>query len=216
MTPTHACADPHHGAGSAIARRARLLAYVTVAWMTVEAIGALWSGASAGSVALLGFGGDSVIEVASAAVVLWRFSGEASDRREHRAAQLIGWSLIGLATLVGFDSSRALIGRRTPEPSVIGICLVVASLAIMPLLAVAKRRVASRTGSQALAGDAQQSSICAWLSALTLVGLGLRAIGGWWWADPAAALALVPLITTEGIAVLRAKTLADGCCNSMK
>ncbi len=196
-----------------IARRARWLAYVSIAWMTLEATVALWAAVAAGSVALLGFGGDSVIEVALAAVVLWRFSGEATSRREHRAAQLIGWSLIGLAAVVAIDSMSALLSRRTPEPTVVGISLVAASLVIMPLLAGAKRRLASQAGSQALAGDAQQSSVCAWLSAVTLVGLGLRAIGGWWWADSAAALVLVPLIAREGAHVLRAKTLADTCCN---
>jgi divalent metal cation (Fe/Co/Zn/Cd) transporter len=196
-----------------VAQRARWLAYVTIGWMTVEATVALWTGVAAGSVALLGFGGDSVIEVASGAVILWRFSGEALERRERRAARLIGWSLVGLATLVAVDSISALINRRVPEPTVVGILLVAASLVIMPLLAGAKRRVAAQTGSRALAGDALQSSICAWLSAITLLGLGLRAIYGWWWADPAAALALVPLIAREGAGVLRAKTVADTCCS---
>jgi len=180
--------------------------------MVVEAMIAVWAAARANSVALLGFGGDSVIEVASAAVVLWRFSGGASATRERRAAQLVGWGLIALALLVALDSIAALPQRRTPDVSVPGIVLTATYLVIMPVLARAKRRLASQAGSRALAGDARQSDICAWLSAVTLVGLGLRAIKGWWWADPAAALALVPLIATEGIAVLRARTLGDGCC----
>jgi divalent metal cation (Fe/Co/Zn/Cd) transporter len=202
------------GRNGAIVQRARWLAYATVAWMTVEATVALWSGAAAGSVALLGFGGDSVIEVASGAVILWRFSSDASERRERRAAQLIAWSLMGLAALVAVDSISALIGRHAPQPTVVGVVLAAASLVLMPFLAAAKRRVASQAESQALAGDAQQSSVCAWLSAVTLLGLGLRAICGWWWADPMAALGLVPLIAWEGANVLRSKTLADTCCSS--
>jgi divalent metal cation (Fe/Co/Zn/Cd) transporter len=214
MKQTGATAGTAQPSSGGVTRRARRLAYVTVGWMTVEATVALWAGAAAGSVALLGFGGDSVIEVASAAVILWQFSGDASERRERQAAQLIGWSLIGLATLVTVDSTSALLNRLAPEPTIVGILLAAASLLIMPLLAAAKRRVAAQTGSRALAGDAQQSSICAWLSAVTLLGLGLRAICGWWWADPVAALGLVPLIAYEGTSALRSKTLVDSCCSN--
>jgi divalent metal cation (Fe/Co/Zn/Cd) transporter len=180
--------------------------------MVAEATVSVWAAARANSVALLGFGGDSVIEVASGVVVLWRFSGGASATRERLAAQLVGWGLVALAVLVALDGITALVQRRTPDVSVPGIVLAATSLVIMPFLARAKRRVAAQARSPALAGDARQSDVCAWLSADTLVGLGLRATRGWWWADSAAALALVPLIATEGIAVLRAKTLADGCC----
>jgi divalent metal cation (Fe/Co/Zn/Cd) transporter len=213
MTATQTPTETRSHVCSEVARRARWLAYVTVGWMVAEAAVAMWAAMRANSVALLGFGGDSVIEVASGVVVLWRFWSGASDARERRAAQLVGWCLIALAVFVALESSAALVQRRTPAVSVAGIVLTAASVVIMPFLAGAKRRVAGQAGSRALAGDARQSDICAWLSAITLVGLGLRAISGWWWADAAAALALVPLIAAEGIAVLRAKTLADGCCS---
>jgi divalent metal cation (Fe/Co/Zn/Cd) transporter len=212
MTQTGAVLDCAEDRAEAVARRGRWLAYMTVGWMTVEASVALWAALTAGSVALLGFGGDSVIEVISGCIILWRFSGGVGESRERRAAQLIGWSLIALAAYVAFESISALTNRRTPEPTVAGIVLAAASLTMMPLLAGAKRRVAAQAGSHALAGDARQSSICAWLSGVTLLGLGLRAICGWWWADAAAALALVPLIATEGIAVFRARTIAAACC----
>jgi divalent metal cation (Fe/Co/Zn/Cd) transporter len=209
MATIHASADT---LAIAIARRARWLAYVTVGWMVAEAAVAVWAAARANSVALLGFGGDSVIEVASGAVVLWRFTGSASSTREPRAAQLVGAGLVILAVFVAADGLAALWQHRSPGVSVPGILLTGASVVIMPILAGAKRRVASQAGSRALAGDARQSDICAWLSAITLVGLGLRATCGWWWADAVAGLALVPLIAIEGIAVFRARTIADGCC----
>lgn len=185
---------------------------MTVGWMLAEAAVAVWAAARANSVALLGFGGDSVIEVASGAVVLWRFTGGASSAREPRAAQLVGAGLVILAVFVAADGLAALWQHRSPAVSVPGIVLTGASVVIMPILAGAKRRLAAQAESRALAGDARQSDICAWLSAITLVGLGLRAMGGWWWADAVAGLALVPLIAIEGIAVLRARTIADGCC----
>jgi len=213
MTATHTCAEAHDNVDGAVARQARWLAYVTVGWMVVEAAVAVWAGVRAKSVALLGFGGDSVIEVASGVVVLWRFWGAASATRERLAARLVGWGLVTLAVLVALDSVTALVQRRMPAVSIPGLVLTATSVVVMPFLAAAKRRVAGQAGSRALAGDARQSDICAWLSAVTLVGLGLRATSGWWWADSAAALALVPLIVTEGIAVVRAKALADGCCS---
>jgi divalent metal cation (Fe/Co/Zn/Cd) transporter len=216
MSATDTSTEAHDDVTGAAARRARWLAYVTVGWMVAEATVALWAAARANSVALLGFGGDSVIEVASGAVVLWRFSSGASGGRERRAAQLVGWGLIALAVFVALDSTAALVQGRAPAVSVPGILLTASSVVIMPLLAAAKRRVAAQAGSRALAGDARQSDICAWLSAVTLVGLGLRATSGWRWADAAAALALVPLIASEGIAALRAKPLADSCRNQMR
>lgn len=181
--------------------------------MVAEAAVAVWAAAQANSVALLGFGGDSVIEVASGAVVLWRFTGGANSARERRAARLVGVGLVTLAIFVAADGLVAFWQQRTPAVSVPGIVLTAASVVIMPILAGAKRRVAAQAGSRALAGDARQSDVCSWLSAVTLVGLGLRATRGWWWADPAAALALVPLIAIEGIAMLRARGIADGCCS---
>ena len=212
MGVVHLSAEAHDSAGGAIARQARWLAYLTIGWMVAEAAVAVWASARANSVALLAFGGDSVIEVASGAVVLWRFTGGGSGTRERRAAQLVGLGLVILAVFVAADGLAALWQHRSPAVSVPGIVLTAASLVIMPILAGAKRRVAAQAGSRALAGDARQSDVCASLSAITLVGLGLRAARGWWWVDAAAAIVLVPLILAEGVAVLRAKTIADGCC----
>jgi divalent metal cation (Fe/Co/Zn/Cd) transporter len=195
-----------------MAGQVRWLAYATITWMVLEAGVALWAAITAGSVALLGFGGDSVVEVVSGVAVLWRFSDTAGETRERRAAQLVGWSLVALAAFVTADSIAAIVQRRMPAASIAGIVVTAASIGIMPLLAGAKRRLAAQARSQALAGDARQSDICAWLSAITLVGLVLRAAAGWWWADPIAALVLVPIIVREGIGVLRAKALGDGCC----
>jgi hypothetical protein len=212
MTVICSSTEAHDGGDGPLARRARWLAYVTIGWMVAEATVAMWAAARANSVALLGFGGDSVIEVASGVVVLWRFAGGASALRERRAAQLVGWGLLVLAVIVTLDSITALVQRRMPAVSVPGIVLTSASVVLMPLLGGAKRRLAAQAGSRALAGDARQSDICAWLSAVTLIGLALRATSGWWWADSVAAIVLVPLITREGIGVLRARSLGDACC----
>ena len=186
---------------------------MTIGWTGLEAGVAIWAAVAAGSVALLGYGVDSAIEVFSGAVVLWRFADGGGDSRERRAAQGVGWSLLALSVFVTGDGLRSLGRREAPSISVVGIILTGASVVIMPALARAKRRVAIAVGSVALAGDARQSDLCAWLSAIVLAGLALRAAAGWWWVDAVAGLVLVPIIVREAVLVLRAGSLADGCCH---
>ena len=199
---------------SAIHRGLRL-EYFTVAWNLLEAAVALVSGAVAGSIALIGFGLDSLIEVSSGGVLLWRLSADRDEERretvERTALKLVGLSLILLAAYVAGDSVFSLVRRESPQRSVPGIALAIASLIAMPLLARAKRRVASALGSSALQADSRQTDICAYLSAILLVGLLLNAAFGWWWADPLAGLVMVPLIAYEGSEALRGKTCCQDC-----
>jgi divalent metal cation (Fe/Co/Zn/Cd) transporter len=195
-------------------RRGKLLEYVTVAYNSLEGLVALAAGLLAGSVALVGFGFDSVIEVVSGLALLWRLYADGDERRrdrvEQRALRIVGASFLLLAAYVSFDAAHALIRREPPDESVVGIVLAAASLVVMPLLVRAKRRVASAIGSRALDADATQTALCTWLSAL-LAGLLLNATLGWWWADPLAALVMVPIIVREGMEGLRGERCEDGC-----
>ncbi len=196
-------------------RRGMNLEYVTVVWNLLEAAVALILGAVAGSIALVGFGLDSLIEVSSGGILLWRLSADHDeDRREQierRALMLVGVSLLLLAMYVAAESFFNLVRREVPERSLPGVGLAIASLIGMPLLARAKRRVASSLGSSALQADSRQTDICAYLSAVLLLGLLLNAVFGWWWADPAAGLVMVPLIAYEGTEALRGKTCCRPC-----
>jgi divalent metal cation (Fe/Co/Zn/Cd) transporter len=212
VTHTHAAPVPLQSS----AARARRLAYLTIGWNGLEAVVALWAAVTASSVALLGFGADSAIEMFSGAVVLWRFAPGDRLTRERRAAQLVGWGLLTLGGFVTADSVRALVQHREPATSEVGIVLTAASLVVMLVLARAKRQTALQTRSGALLGDASQSAVCAWLSAITVIGLACRATTGWWWVDPLAALVLVPFIVREGLSVWRAKSFDDACCNSRR
>ena len=191
------------------------LEYFTVAWNLLEAAVALVSGAVAGSIALIGFGLDSLIEVSSGGVLLWRLSADRDEERretvERKALKLVGLSLILLAAYVAGDSALNLVRHEAPERSLPGVALAIVSLVVMPLLARAKRRVASALGSRALHADSRQTDICVYLSAILLLGLLLNAILGWWWADPAAGLVMVPLIAYEGSEALRGKTCCQHC-----
>ncbi len=188
-------------------RRGRRLEYVTIVWNSLEGIIAIGAGLFAGSIALVGFGIDSVIEVSSGAIILWRLvSGE---HREQLALRLVGWSFLGLAAYVGFDAVKSLWLVEPPDASYTGIGLAALSLVVMPWLARAKRNVASNLNSRAMHADSRQTDICAYLSAILLGGLTLNAVFGWWWADPVAALVMVPIIAREGIAALR----GDTCCD---
>ncbi len=186
-------------------RLGRRLEYVTIAWNSVEALVAIVSGILAGSIALIGFGLDSVIEVASGAALLWRLRDQ---RRERRALQIVGMSFVALAAYVLVESSRDLRGHEAPERSLPGIAIAAASVLVMPLLARAKRRVAARLDSRAMHADSRQTDLCAYLSAILLGGLLLNAALGWWWADPVAGLIMVPVIANEGREALRGKR----CC----
>ena len=196
----------------AVLRRGVALEGMTVGYNALEGVIAIATGLAAGSVALTGFGIDSVIEVTSG--VLLRLRAELGSRElgpavEARAARWAGVLLLALAVyIVGEAGRRLLTGDRTGE-SVVGIVLTALSLIVMPLLARAKLRVAASLGSRALRADAHETIVCAWLSATTLLGLGLNAMLGWWWADPVAALAMLPLIVREGIEAWRGE--GGGC-----
>ncbi len=191
---------------SSLVKTGRQLEYVTVGWNTVEAVIAITAGAAAGSVSLIGFGLDSIIESSSGAVLLWRLKeGDEGRRREERALKLVGWCFLLLAGYVLIDASNALFFKSRPESSIIGIVLAAVSLIVMPVLAHYKRRVATRIGSKALEADSRQTDFCAYLSAILLVGLLLNTLLGWWWADPVAALAMVPIIALEGRRAIRAE-----------
>jgi divalent metal cation (Fe/Co/Zn/Cd) transporter len=190
------------------------LAVITVAWNVLEGIIAIASGILAGSVALVGFGVDSFVETASGLVIGWRFSCEMSGRSEEQtekaelwAARIAGILLLILAAYLLIDSSRRLLGYgREPGPSLPGIALTILSLVIMPILARAKLKTAAGLGSRALRADAYETIACAWLSATTLAGLVTNAAFGWWWADPVAALVLIPFIVREGLEGLRGES----------
>ncbi|HYH85783.1 MAG TPA: cation transporter [Pyrinomonadaceae bacterium] len=193
-------------------RRGRWLEYLTVGWNSLEGVIAIGAGFVAGSVALVGFGLDSVIEVTSGAALLWRLHLDAPERRE-RAEQvslkIVGVSFLALAAYVAFDAVKSLITREPPEASYVGIALAALSLVVMPLLARAKRKVAAKINSRALEADSRQTDICAYLSAILLGGLILNALFGWWWADPVAALVMTPIIAKEGVEALRGETCSD-------
>ena len=191
-----------------LVRRARLLAWATVAWNVVEAVVAIATGRDAGSIALIGFGLDSTIEVASAAVIIWQFKG-LSDAREARALKLIGASFFALSAFVAVQAAASLVSQDQPRSSTIGIGLAVLSLIVMPTLAVAKSRTGTALGSVTVSADSRQTWLCSGLSAVLLIGLGLNATVGWWWADPIAGLVIAGLALREG----REAWNGDTCCD---
>jgi len=199
---------------SALATRGKRLAWLTMAWNSLEAVIALVAGAVAGSVALTGFGVDSVIELTAGGAAMWRLHADASPvRREHAelvTRRIVGGAFLGLALYVAWEAVATLLTRRAPDVSVTGMVLAALSLLVMPLLARAKRRVATGLSSRALTAEAMQTDVCAWLSAILLAGLVLRATLGWWWADPMAGLAMVPLLVREGVEGLRGRETC-GC-----
>jgi divalent metal cation (Fe/Co/Zn/Cd) transporter len=183
------------------ARRARLLAWTGNAWHLIEFAIAIGAGIAAGSVALIGFGADSLIEGLAGFVIVWLFTGArlTSETAERRAQQLIAASYFLLAAYVAVESARTLLGGDHPGVSWIGIALAAVTAPSMPLLARAKRRVGHALQSSATIGEAEQNMICAYLSVALLVGLGLNAAFGWWWADPAAALFIAGVAAREGV-----------------
>jgi len=196
----------------AIAQRGRRLEYFTIAWNSLEGIVAIAAGLIAGSISLVGFGVDSFIEVTSGAALLWRMSVDAEECKRERAEQMtlriVGACFLALAVYVGYEALRNLLEKRVPEHSLPGIMLACVSLIVMPLLSRAKRRVAANLDSPAMVADAKQTEFCAYLSAILLGGLLLNAISNVWWADPVAALIMVPIIAKEGVGGLRGNT----CC----
>ena len=190
----------------------RRLEYFTLTWNCIEASVSIGAGLAAGSIALIGFGVDAVIESLSGCVLLWRLRSDATgEQREQAALRLVGISFLILAAYIGFEAIRSLVEHAPPEASKIGIAISTLSLLIMPNLARAKRRVAARLASRALETDSRQTQLCAYLSAILLGGLAFNATLGWWWADPIAALVMVPIIAREGVLALRGQTCCADC-----
>jgi divalent metal cation (Fe/Co/Zn/Cd) transporter len=189
-------------------RRIRLLVAATITYNVVEAIVAITAGTIASSIALIGFGLDSVIEVSSAAAVAWQFAGPDHERRERVALRVIAWSFFALAAYVTVEALRALVGGHEPERSDVGIALVAVSVVVMPFLSWAQRRAGRELGSASAVADSKQTLLCTYLSAGVLAGLVLNAAFGWWWADPVVALGLAAVAVREGRAALRGET----CC----
>ena len=194
-----------------LVRRGRRLEYFTLGYNVLEGLISIGAGVSAGSVALVGFGVDSFIESLSGSILLWRLqAGDKGEAREQLALRLVGISFLLLASYVAFDAAKSLLNREPPETSYLGIGITVLSLFLMPILARAKRQVGTELNSRAMQADAKQTDICVYLSYILLVGLGLNALFGWWWADPAAALVMVPIIVKEGFEALRGETCGCG------
>jgi len=201
-----------------LVRRGRKLEYFTVAYNSLEGLIAIVAGLIAGSIALVGFGFDSVIEVTSGLALLWRLRRDADVERRERveaiSLRVVGVCFLTLAAYVSYDAAASLLLSQPPEESIPGIVLAATSLIVMPLLVRAKRKVARGINSRAMAADAKQTELCTYLSAILLGGLLLNALVGWWWADPVAALVMVPIIIKEGIEGLRGETCCDeGVCH---
>ena len=200
----------------ALVRRSRRLNYATLAYNSLEGILSIGAGLLAGSIVLVGFGADSLIELTAGVAALWRLQADLNPARRERAEQqtlrVIGCCFLALAAYVSFEGIRALASRAAPDQSALGIGIAAASLIVMPFLARAKRAVAFQLRSGALAAEANQTLICTYLSAILLVGLGLNALWGWWWADPMAGLAMVPLIVREGIEGIRGRSACGEDC----
>jgi len=191
-------------------RRIRLLVAATITYNVIEAVVALTAGTIASSVALIGFGLDSVIEVSSAAAVAWQFAGPDPRRRERVALRIISCSFFALAAYVTIEAVRALLGAAEAERSTVGIVLVAVSVIVMPFLSLAQRRAGTELGSASAVADSKQTLLCTYLSAAVFVGLVLNATLGWRWADPVAGLVLAVLAVREGRNAWR----GDHCCLS--
>lgn len=194
-----------HLSRSQYLRRGVWLEYFTIGWNSLEAVVAIGAGLLAGSIALVGFGLDSIIEVVSGAILLWRLraeltgaDSETSEHAEGRALFAVGVSFFVLGAYILYESGKKLWLQERSEESPVGLVLACLSLVVMPALAFAKHRTAKTLGSRALAADATETAICSYLSLTLVLGLGLNAWLGWWWADPVAALAMLPLIVNEG------------------
>ena len=200
---------------AAVAQRGRRLEFFTIAWNSLEGLVAVVAGAFAGSVSLVGFGIDSFIEVTSGIVLLWRMAADADvqrrERNEKLSLRIVGVCFLALVVYVGYESIYDLVSRKAPEHSVPGILLACVSLIVMPLLSQAKKKVAEELGSAAMHADAKQTDFCVYLSAILFIGLLLNAGLGWWWADPAAALIMLPLIAKEGMEAIKGKSCCDPC-----
>jgi divalent metal cation (Fe/Co/Zn/Cd) transporter len=205
--------SPDHRA--ALVRRGQWLSWLTLGYNCLEGIVAVAAGLLAGSIALVGFGVDSAIELAASVAALWRLHADLEPARREGAERVtlrvVGLLFLALAAYVAWDAGTALFARQAPDESRVGIALAALSLVVMPILARSKRGVAAALGSRALRAEAQQTQLCTYLSAILLGGLALNAVAGWWWADPVAALAMVPIIAKEGFDGLRGQS---ACCDT--
>jgi divalent metal cation (Fe/Co/Zn/Cd) transporter len=198
-------------------RRAKVLNRLSIAWNAVEAGVALAAGIAAGSISLLGFGLDSVIEVSASVILAWRLHqerhGGCTQEADKRATRAIAASFAVLALYIGVEATRSLMSGAEPDASAVGVLLAVVSLVTMPLLARAKRQVAPVLGSRAQSSEADQTSLCAVMSGVLLVGLLTNGLLGWWWADPLAGLGIAGLAAVTAVRTWRADSLADTCCD---
>jgi divalent metal cation (Fe/Co/Zn/Cd) transporter len=198
-----------------LVRRGQLLEYFTIAYNSLEGLVSIIAGLIAGSVSLVGFGLDSAIEVASGAALLWRLHHDLNSSRreqiERTTLRIVGWCFVALAAYIAYECGSALIRHEAPERSIPGVIIAAISVVVMPLLSRAKRRVATGIGSAAMRADSRQTDFCTYLSAILLGGLLLNAVLGWWWADPVAGLAMVPIIAREGVDGLRGKACCGDC-----
>lgn len=201
-----------------LVRRGQRLEYFTIGYNSAEGLVSLAAGLVAGSVSLIGFGVDSLIEVTSGAALLWRLLHDLHPSRRERieraALRIVGACFVALALYITYESVSTLIRHQAPERSIPGIAVAGISVAVMPLLARAKRRVAAAIGSGAMVADSRQADFCACLSAILLGGLLLNALLGWWWADPLAGLAMAPIIGKEGADSLQGKACGCDACHS--
>ena len=185
------------------AHRGKRLEYFTIIWNSLEGLIGIGTGLVSGSISLVGFGIDSLIEVTSGAALLWRMSVDADvakrERNEKLSLRIVGACFLALALYVASEAALDLTKQGAPEESIPGMALAVASLIVMPILSRAKKRIGNALGSTAMHADARQTDFCVYLSAILLVGLVLNAALGWWWADPVAALIMVPIIAREGL-----------------
>lgn len=191
-----------------LGRRAQLLAGASVGYNLIEAVIAISAGLVAGSVALVGFGLDSMVEVSSGLIILWQFRHPLPESRERRALRLMAVAFFALAAYVGFESTRALVTGHEPDASTVGIALATASLLVMPFLSWAQRRTGRALGSNAVVADGTQTLLCTYLSAALLAGLLLNALLGWHWADPLAGLVIAAVAVREGREAWR----GEDCC----
>jgi divalent metal cation (Fe/Co/Zn/Cd) transporter len=202
----------------ALIQRSRRLNYATLGYNSLEGVLAIGAGLLADSIALVGFGTDSLIELTAGVAALWRLGADLNpgrrERVERQTLRLIGFCFLALAAYVSFEAIHALVAGTAPERTALGIGIAAASLLVMPFLARAKRIVAFQLGSGALAAEAKQTLMCTYLSAILLMGLGLNALWGWWWADPVAGLAMVPLIAWEGLEGIRGRSACGEHCHS--
>ena len=185
-------------ARSELERRALWLEYLTITWNLVEGVVAIGAGFLAGSIALVGFGFDSMIEAFAASVVVWQLKGSSSEEREHRALRMIAVTFFVLAAYVTLESVRDLLSHEEPSQSTVGIVLAIVSLIVMPTLGLLKRKTGEAMNSRVLIADSAETFLCSWLSGILLLGLVLNATVGWWWADPVAALGIAWLALREG------------------